>query len=119
MRVSQTAARLLEEPPTPAVPASTEISLREISQYATIDKIPRPRPGYFIVTDRPTEALARLLADLPIGTRTRISIARNQGEWEGWETDQHRSARNVTELGGFHAIGPIDVGEIARWDAEP
>ena len=42
---------------------STEISLREISQYATIDKIPRPRPGYFIVTDRPTEA-AGLMSSL-------------------------------------------------------
>jgi hypothetical protein len=60
------------------------------------------------------EVLSRLLADLPMGTRTRLSIARNRGEIESWEDDQHRSARNVTELGGFHVIGPIELGEIAR-----
>jgi transcriptional regulator with XRE-family HTH domain len=64
------------------------------------------------------EDLGRLLADLPMGMRTRISLARDMGEFGlppvAGGSDWPREARNVIELGGFLVLGPIELGEIAR-----
>jgi len=57
-------------------------------------------------------AFARLLAELPLGTRTRISIARNLGDDDMAENGGE--IRRVVELAGFVVVGPIDPGEIAR-----
>lgn len=62
--------------------------------------------------------LAALLAELPMGARTRISVARNLGDYDmtaneaaplGWG-----ELRRLVELGGFLAMGPIPAAEIAR-----
>lgn len=62
--------------------------------------------------------LAALLAELPMGARTRISVARNLGDDDmtanesaplGWG-----ELRRLVELGGFLAMGPIPAAEIAR-----
>lgn len=62
--------------------------------------------------------LVALLAELPMGTRTRISLARDLGDDEmtenpaaplGWG-----ELRRVVELGGFLVMGSIPPAEIAR-----
>jgi hypothetical protein len=62
--------------------------------------------------------LAALLAELPMGARTRISVARNLGDDDmttneaaplGWG-----ELRRLVELGGFLAMGPIPAAEISR-----
>lgn len=62
------------------------------------------------------DGLARLLADLPMNTRTRISLARDVGEAFFGEGPNGfpLEARNVVELGGFVVMGPIETSEIAR-----
>jgi hypothetical protein len=54
-------------------------------------------------------AFAGLLADLPLGQRTRISVARNLGEY----MVEQGEARCVVELGGFVVLGPIEPTDIA------
>jgi DNA-binding transcriptional MerR regulator len=62
--------------------------------------------------------LARLLAALPSKQSTRISIACMIGEFmisEGTAVDAFIEYRNLRELGGFDASGPISVADtIAR-----
>lgn len=59
--------------------------------------------------------LAQLLAALPSKQSTRISIARMIGELlisEGTPADALVEYRNLCELGGFDASGPISVADI-------
>ena len=63
--------------------------------------------------------LVALLAELPIGTRTRISLARDLGDDEMIDTPTAAALgwgelRRVVELGGFVVTGPIPPAEIAR-----
>ena len=62
------------------------------------------------------DGLTRLLADLPMNARTRISLARDVGEAFFGEGPNGfpLEARNVVELGGFVVMGPIETSEIAR-----
>jgi hypothetical protein len=89
----------------------------------TEGELQRPEP--LLPTDQERQArerhvtaaeLARLLADLPMGAHTRISVAADLGEaffGEG-PAGYPREARNVIERGGFVAAGPIPPTEIAR-----
>jgi DNA-binding transcriptional MerR regulator len=59
--------------------------------------------------------LAQLLAALPSKQATRISIARMIGEFmisEGTAADAFVEYRNLCELGGFDASGPLAVADI-------
>jgi DNA-binding transcriptional MerR regulator len=59
--------------------------------------------------------LAQLLAALPSKQSTRISIARMIGEFmisDGTAADAFVEYRNLCELGGFDASGPISVADI-------
>jgi hypothetical protein len=59
--------------------------------------------------------LAQLLAALPSKQSTRISIARIVGEFALPDDDYARGFveyRNLCELGGFDASGPISVADI-------
>jgi hypothetical protein len=58
----------------------------------------------------PAGGLAELLASLPVGTRTRISVARDLGDFYA-ETGE---ARSVVELGGIVVTGPIDPTVLSR-----
>jgi hypothetical protein len=59
--------------------------------------------------------LAQLLAALPSKQATRVSIARMIGEFmisEGTAADAFVEYRNLCELGGFDASGPLAVADI-------
>jgi hypothetical protein len=59
--------------------------------------------------------LAQLLAALPSKQSTRISIARMIREFmisEGTAADAFVEDRNLCELGGFDASGPLAVADI-------
>ena len=58
----------------------------------------------------PAAGLAELLTSLPVGTRTRISVARDLGDFYA-ETGE---ARSVVELGGLVVTGPIDPAVLLR-----
>jgi hypothetical protein len=56
--------------------------------------------------------LARLLGDLPMSSRTRLSVARDLGNHHVFE--MKGEVRRVAELGGFVVLGPIEPVELAR-----
>ncbi len=59
--------------------------------------------------------LAQLLAALPSNQSTRISIARMIGEFmisDGTAADAFVEYRNLCELGGFNASGPLAMADI-------
>jgi hypothetical protein len=58
----------------------------------------------------PAGGLAELLANLPLGTRTRISVARDLGDFYA----ESGEARNVVELGGVVVTGPVDPATLSR-----
>jgi hypothetical protein len=58
------------------------------------------------------DRLAQLLASLPEKHSTRISIARVIGEYAVPDDASFVEYRNLAELGGFVASGPIAVSEI-------
>ena len=84
----------------------------------TDDFLP-PIPNNEIQDEPQSEELKSLLAELPIGTRTRISLARDLGDDEMIDTPTAAALgwgelRRVVELGGFVVTGPIPPAEIAR-----
>ncbi len=58
------------------------------------------------------EQLAQLLASLPEHRSTRISLARVVGEFVVDNDENLAEYRNLAELGGFVASGPVSVSEI-------
>ena len=87
-------------------------------------ELQRPEPALPIrhteqdATRRVTpDQLAQLLAALPEGRSTRISIARVTGDYFVPDSTEKSASfveyRNLDELGGFVVSGPTSVGEIA------